>query len=286
MKNNKKRSPMMKIVSAAAMLAVSASMLGTSTYAWFTMNTTVQLTGMTVNAQADLSLVVKGDSNYGSTDTDYTALGTNVVSATTLKPCTSKDGVTFGKLGDNVKVKSAASSNATWSGTDGAFQASDLSTIDLANQDGDASTTGMGDFKYVAMSQYSVKSIQGNQTVYVEDVDVSVSGESATNPMLNSVRVAVYRASTSTTLIFNPNNGSLNDGKVGSYTNSAWALTAASYNTEDTQAASLGSFTANTADDVMVYIWFEGQDTTCFTDNIDTDNLVVTLKLTTTEPNS
>jgi hypothetical protein len=40
MKNNKKRSPMMKIVSAAAMLAVSASMLGTSTYAWFTMNKT------------------------------------------------------------------------------------------------------------------------------------------------------------------------------------------------------------------------------------------------------
>ncbi|MBR6069386.1 MAG: hypothetical protein IKP78_02190 [Ruminococcus sp.] len=53
MKKTTKKSPMMKIVSAAAMLAVSASMLATSTYAWFAMNTKVSVTGMQVTAKSD-----------------------------------------------------------------------------------------------------------------------------------------------------------------------------------------------------------------------------------------
>ena len=43
----------MKIVSAAAMLAVSASMLGTSTYAWFTMNKEVTVQNLAVQAKAE-----------------------------------------------------------------------------------------------------------------------------------------------------------------------------------------------------------------------------------------
>ena len=58
MKNNKKKSPMMKIVSAAAMLAVSASMLGTSTYAWFSMNKDVTVNGMSVTAKSDTAFLV------------------------------------------------------------------------------------------------------------------------------------------------------------------------------------------------------------------------------------
>lgn len=42
---------MMKIVSAAAMLAVSASMLGTSTYAWFSLNTTVNVDNFQVSVK-------------------------------------------------------------------------------------------------------------------------------------------------------------------------------------------------------------------------------------------
>jgi hypothetical protein len=48
MKNNnkKKGSTAKKLMPAAMMLAVSASMLGTSTYAWFTMNKTVEVKGL------------------------------------------------------------------------------------------------------------------------------------------------------------------------------------------------------------------------------------------------
>ena len=63
MKNNKKKSPMMKIVSAAAMLAVSASMLGTSTYAWFSMNKTVNVNGLKLNVKADSTYLIIGPEN-------------------------------------------------------------------------------------------------------------------------------------------------------------------------------------------------------------------------------
>ena len=64
MKNNKKKSPMMKIVSAAAMLAVSASMLATSTYAWFSLNTSVSVEGLSLSAKSNSTylLIGKGDS--------------------------------------------------------------------------------------------------------------------------------------------------------------------------------------------------------------------------------
>jgi hypothetical protein len=66
MKNNKKKSPMMKIVSAAAMLAVSASMLGTSTYAWFTMNKEVTVASMGISAKSNNPHLVVADTRTGT----------------------------------------------------------------------------------------------------------------------------------------------------------------------------------------------------------------------------
>ena len=60
MKNNnkKKGSTAKKLMPAAMMLAVSASMLGTSTYAWFTMNKEVQVTGLKMSATASSGLEI------------------------------------------------------------------------------------------------------------------------------------------------------------------------------------------------------------------------------------
>lgn len=64
MKKTTKKSPMMKIVSAAAMLAVSASMLATSTYAWFSMNTTVNVTGMQVDVKSNNTFLLINTGEY------------------------------------------------------------------------------------------------------------------------------------------------------------------------------------------------------------------------------
>lgn len=60
MKNNnkKKGSTAKKLMPAAMMLAVSASMLGTSTYAWFTMNKTVEVKGLQMSATASSGLEI------------------------------------------------------------------------------------------------------------------------------------------------------------------------------------------------------------------------------------
>ena len=55
MKNNSARK---KLIPAAAMLAVSMAMLATSTYAWFTMNTEVSVTGMKMKATASDGLLI------------------------------------------------------------------------------------------------------------------------------------------------------------------------------------------------------------------------------------
>jgi hypothetical protein len=60
-KNMKKKSTARKLLPAAGMLAVSASMLATSTYAWFTMNRTVTVTGMTMNTKVSENLLIAND---------------------------------------------------------------------------------------------------------------------------------------------------------------------------------------------------------------------------------
>ena len=63
-KNTKGGSPMKKLVLAAGMLMVSATMLATSTFAWFTMNKEVTVTGLqmqaTTSAGLEISLGAKG----------------------------------------------------------------------------------------------------------------------------------------------------------------------------------------------------------------------------------
>ena len=56
--NTKKNSAMKKLLPAFGMLMVSASMLATSTYAWFSMNKDVTVTGMSVTAKSDTAFLV------------------------------------------------------------------------------------------------------------------------------------------------------------------------------------------------------------------------------------
>lgn len=63
MKTNAKRknSAAKKLIPAAGMLALSASMLATSTYAWFTMNKVVEVTGMELKTKVGSNLLICSD---------------------------------------------------------------------------------------------------------------------------------------------------------------------------------------------------------------------------------
>lgn len=63
---------MKKLIPALALLLISAVMLGTSSFAWFSMNTEVTATGMSVTAQAPTSLLISNTSasaGFGSSVT-------------------------------------------------------------------------------------------------------------------------------------------------------------------------------------------------------------------------
>ena len=77
MKNNnkKKGSTAKKLMPAAMMLAVSASMLGTSTYAWFTMNKEVNVTGLKMQATASSGLEISLGALGTAQDTNAISVG-------------------------------------------------------------------------------------------------------------------------------------------------------------------------------------------------------------------
>ena len=52
-----------KIIPALCMLLISAVLMGTSTYAWFSMNTTVSATGMQVTANSDSKFLLISKEN-------------------------------------------------------------------------------------------------------------------------------------------------------------------------------------------------------------------------------
>ena len=59
---------MKKLIPALCMLLVAATLLGTSTYAWFSMNETVEATNMQVTAKSSSTFLLIGDSADVATD--------------------------------------------------------------------------------------------------------------------------------------------------------------------------------------------------------------------------
>jgi len=90
--NTKKNSAMKKLLPAFGMLMVSASMLATSTYAWFTMNKEVTVTGMKLQAKAEAGLLINEVASATDTHWDEAAAA-NAMPGTALIPTSTTNGV-------------------------------------------------------------------------------------------------------------------------------------------------------------------------------------------------
>jgi hypothetical protein len=88
MKKTNNNSPMKRIAASATMLAVSAAMLGTSTYAWFTMNKTVTVSGMEMKTTVGSNLLIS-DNNY---EADYSTAALAQGRKALLEPVSSATG--------------------------------------------------------------------------------------------------------------------------------------------------------------------------------------------------
>lgn len=86
----KKGSPAKKLIPAAGSLMVSACMLATSTYAWFTMNKTVSVTGMEVKTKVGANLLIADDNVEANYKADQLTQGRKAL----LEPTSTVNGTT------------------------------------------------------------------------------------------------------------------------------------------------------------------------------------------------
>ena len=90
---------MKKLIPALCMLLVAATLLGTSTYAWFSMNTQVTASGMSVTASAPKSLLISTseDTGFGNT----VSLTSMTTVAGTIVPSHYNEKMLFAKLNNS-----------------------------------------------------------------------------------------------------------------------------------------------------------------------------------------
>ena len=88
--NMKKKSTARKLLPAAGMLAISASMLATSTYAWFTMNKEVEVTGLAMKTKVSSNLLISSNNAEGTYKADQLVEGRKAL----LEPVSSVSGKT------------------------------------------------------------------------------------------------------------------------------------------------------------------------------------------------
>lgn len=247
-----------QLLAAIAMVLVAAVALGSSTYAWFAVNSRVTATGMNFTTQVSDNLFVaadtldstakKGDENF------FTALVQDVNGL--LEPVSTVDGVNyFYSSTANVKGDGDTKTDE-WI----AYNAADTSAFNT-----NYTTAGaVGYVDYV----YQLKAVNGTATpleIRLTNLGLTFNGE--TDPQ-KAFRVAVF-AEDITSAAPAGSVGTLKaiytvDGAAnftsGKAVNSTTTLDTVTYNGSATLTA-----TANTSTyyKIVIRLWLEGEDTTC-----------------------
>jgi len=264
MKNDKKKigfSPMKKVISAAGMLAVSASMLATSTYAWFSMNTQVTAKGMQVKAKVTGSLYIYDQETTTKPEADKvtsTEMNFAMPSQTELKPTSTKT------LGDSDWYTAAAASPTAYGKATNASY-SEIATANLDEYRLLKTVYVRGENAFTDLQVTGITINQGNDDVIDDAVTIAVkcrdSGGQAVwycNETTTNRNGAVTGALTTDTLTFTQVSGTGLTGTV------------------------LASGAANTVYTVDIYIYYDGMSTSCYTNAANTasvDGLNVALTL-------
>jgi hypothetical protein len=336
-KNKKNKSPMRKLIPAFGSLMISAAMLSTSTYAWFTMNKTVTVTGMEMKAHAEEGLLINevkaADSHFWD---DAATANATAPTTVVLRPASTSDMTTFWHanskksydeagveaLDDTVDVD--ASHNKYINVTAGQTGISDNKIVGPETDTGEGANPAVGNSKaethiyykdasfgstasgyddgegFYAKYTYYLKS-SGDADMTVDNLQAKVkatkkTGDNGTSTNLEKslrVGIVVPISNSSSTVggykIFAPVAGA--DNSYGVTADAAGtAGTVVTVNPED--ATTTGEFTnyvrLNNSDGaatpaytsitipkttsaglpVYVYVWFEGEDTNCMSDNL------------------
>lgn len=259
---------MKKLIPAICLLLVSAVMLGTSTFAWFSMNATVAVTGMSVKATVSENISIASTAVNSTAKEAESAFKYGYVMTHTeqlLEPVSAVDGATFFYTSTkNVKA-------------DGDAMTDTYVAYDHANTtafDTNYGTTGAKGYVEYAVQLKADNSSDSAKYVNLTDVNLTYGGAVADQ---KAFRVAVFvdnmgtdgataasaTQSTSNLKSILSISGATyqTSGKAVASTSALGDLTAGKLNT----AANIGTVAAHTSNyyKVVVRLWIEGEDTTC-----------------------
>lgn len=275
-----------KLIPALCLLLISAMMLGTSTFAWFSMNTQVTATGMEVKATAeDGILISNADKNT------WTDKSTAKVTTATLVP-TSTAGT---KTPAFVHATSPDADDANASQAAGNY--TDLSLkwtnstfgegfVDI--EGGTANAKDANEKSYVLLNEFYIKSSGDVLTLGVDKTykdlyinDVTVTGANLKIDNALRVLVVVGESAYIYAPVINVDGGTTTLSYKFKNTTTVDALdaTASSGYDKATSTTTIGNTDA-TAVKAQVYIYFEGEDANCKSTNISgitTGNLSVSV---------
>lgn len=236
-----------KVVPALCALLVSAVMLGSSTYAWFSMNTKVTATGMTVNAKSDSKFlqIVAGTAGFADDEAQISAEAVNKTKE--LRPTSA--------------VKAIGADNLTLIELAQADKATDIKWVEAFSND-PASSTKNGEYKEVTTAAQA--SDVSNLYTLINDFKVRLNPKAGANSAENLSVTGVTITSTATVA----KNDLLASVRVLFVCGDEWAIWSNGAKVSASSDTSVLAATVTTAPTaIKVYIYFDGEDSATTTNN-------------------
>lgn len=253
-----------KIIPALVMLLVSAVLLSTASYAWFSMNTTVTATGMQVTAKVPDSLqisVTDANTNFGSTvalvnDGSISTLGDGAIVPTRYTVTTDSPALpTFYKLTDDAAA--SVNENGELTGVHAS----------AALGEGATYTATTADF-FVDKMWLKLEGVANQKKA------VNVKVEWAGDPVADSIKTALH-------ILFVDEDGNLlldwdmsystDQESVDPRTLAGFTLSTAATTTTDESSTVI---TPAVAKSIYAYAYLAGNDVECKNANISADDIL------------
>jgi hypothetical protein len=276
-----------KLIPALAMLLVSATAMSSATFAWFSMNREVSATSMEVRAVAEQGILINevqtaNDTNW---DSEATAKQAASADASLLYPASTTDGSAWYHAASKKSNSAAAATSGTKSGDiigdyetlSGLTAITAMSKSATAGSEAKRETMGAAadaPAGYYVRYEYYLKSsgqeitlkneASGDQYVSVKSVTATATaneGSGSTN-LNKSLRVGIKM--NSAFYIYAPVTGYTATYYVNASSTATNAI--AGTTVTPTDLAKLPAASADGAK-VEVFIWYEGEDANCMTDN-------------------
>ena len=266
---------MRKLIPAFAMLMVSAIMLSTASFAWFSSNTQAEANGMQIKAQTSGGLAI-------AVWTKDTVDGVTVAKAPLDSAFASSVDIASTSWTNGASAVAPTSHNGT------NWYSAVAASVDSYAKNTEAYELVANGKEHYLQTTWSIKSLAADKQTNVRVTAVEVSGitnETVNTNFAKSLRVAIYNRTTGTWYYFAPKQdaaatelyhvNSTADGRV------AYAADGITVGASSLTTQVLTNVTSTTAQVIDVYLYFEGEDENCKSANaVNLDTISVNLVFT------